>query len=338
MRIAIVDDRPLAVEAIRRIVTSVVEYRVAWVANSGEEAIVKAQADKPDLILLDMVMPGINGAETTRRLKKLSPCPILIVTASVSGNYSLVYEALNAGAVDAVPVPTLGLSGDLRGGDVLLTKIAQIQRKIKPGSSTTLRPILVAPPAIPPIIAIGASTDGPNTVGELLANLPRDLKAGILITIHIAAEFATSLAQQLSQRSPVPVRVAAESDRLSGGLALLAGKNDHLIFKADGTVGYTKHPAETPYRPNVDALFESLAANVPKPGIAVLLTGMGRDGAEGLLKLRKLGWTTFAQDEASSVVEGGMHAAAVKLGAASFVLPPAQIGKMIQTHLRVPTS
>lgn len=334
MRIAIVDDRPLAIEAVRRVIGRGPEYALAWVARNGEEAVRKAVDDPPDLILMDLVMPGVDGAEATRRIMAAAPCPILIVTATVSGNYGLVYDALGAGAVDAVNTPTLGLDGSLRGGDVLLAKIAQIAKKVKSSAGSGPHPAFRPPAArVPPLVAIGASTGGPHAITDLLAQLPASFPGAVVLVQHITADFTAGLADWVGSRAKLPVRVARPGDAPAAGTALLAGRDDHLVLTADGTLAYTPHPAETPFRPSVDVLFDSLAAHWPQPGTAVLLTGMGRDGATGLLKLRRAGWTTFAQDKASSVVFG-MPEAAAKLGAAARVLPPAEIGKAIAAQVR----
>jgi two-component system response regulator WspF len=246
----------------------------------------------------------------------------------VSGNYGLVYEALGAGAVDAVNTPTLGLDGSAQGGEALLAKIAQVARKVK----VATRPD--PPPAAgPPLVAIGASTGGPQAVAEVLAEFPATLPAAVLIVQHITPDFTAGLAEWVGQKSRFPVRLAEPGDVPRSGAALLAGRDDHLVLRPDRTLGYTPHPADTPFRPSVDVLFDSLAAHWPSPGVAVLLTGMGRDGANGLLALRRAGWTTYAQSGPTCVVNG-MPDAAVKLGAAVHVLPPVEIGKAIVGQLR----
>lgn len=331
MRIAIVDDRPLAAEAVRRVVAAAPGYAVAWVARDGAEAVQKAVADPPDLILMDLVMPGVNGAEATRRIMTTRPVPILVVTGSVSGNFGLVYEALGAGAVDAVNTPVLGPDGSLAGGDVLLAKVAQIAKKATTGSAPDQVP--AARPA-PHLVAIGSSTGGPAAVADLLAGLGPAFPGAVVLTQHIGADFTAGLAEWVQHKTRFPVRVAKSGDCPQPGVALLAGRDDHLVMTADGTLAYTPDPVDTPFRPNVDALFVSLAAHWPHPGSAAVLTGMGRDGADGLLRLRRAGWTTYAQTAGSCAVPS-MPDAAVKLGAAGHVLTPAEIGRAIAAGKRV---
>jgi two-component system response regulator WspF len=332
MRIGIVDDRALAVEAVRRVLARVPNYQVAWVARDGEEAVRRTAADRPDLILMDLVMPGVNGAEATRRIMAATPCPILIVTATVSGNFGLVYEALGAGAVDAVNTPTLGPDGATAGGDGLLAKIAQVAKKMRSAAGLSSMSIPVLRPA-PPVVAVGASTGGPQAVAELVGQLPAGFPGAVLLVQHITADFTAGLADWLASKVRLPVRVAQPGEAPAVGTVLVAGRDDHLVVTPDGKLSYTAHPADTPFRPNVDALFGSLAEHWPQPGSAALLTGMGRDGAAGLLRLRRAGWTTYAQDKGSCVVYG-MPEAAARLAAAAHVLTPAEIGRAIAAAVR----
>ena len=327
MRIGIVDDRVLATEAIRRALARVPDYRVAWVARDGEDAVRHVAADPPDLVLMDLVMPNVNGVEATRRIMKATPVPIVVVTSSTNSNYGMVFDALAAGALDAVNTPTVAPDGAVKGADALLAKVANVARRSKGLTPGPMPPVRPPAPALPLLVAIGASTGGPLAVAEVLAELAGAPVAVVLVQ-HITADFTTGLAEWVQQQSRFPVRVARAGDRPQPGVALLAGRDDHLVLRADQTFEYTPHPTDTPFRPSVDALFGSLAAHWPQPGAAALLTGMWRDGAEGLLRLRRAGWTTFAQDQATSAVYG-MPDAAVKLGAAAHVLPPHQIGRMI---------
>ena len=331
MRVAIVEDSPVALEAVRRAVAG---HQVAWVARDGVEAARLAKADPPDVILMDLVMPGLDGAAATRRIMAESPCPILVVTSTVSGNYALVYEALGAGAVDAVTTPTLGPDGTLAGGDALLAKMATLGRKARNSGEfripTTAKP--PADPLTPPLIALAASTGGPQALAAVLAEFPADFPCSVLVVQHLDAEFSPGLAEWLGAQIRLPVAVAGRDEVPRAGVVHLAGRNDHLILKPFGHLGYTPDPVETPFRPSADVLFASLAGHSP-PGAAALLTGMGRDGAAGLKQLRDAGWLTICQDEATCTVFG-MPGEAVKLNAAAYVLPPDEIGKVLLHHAR----
>lgn len=325
MRIAIVNDMPTACEALRRVVSRLPAHDVAWIATGGEEAVSRTARDRPDLILMDLIMPGIDGVEATRRIMRDFPCAILVVTASVKGAIDLVYEAMGAGAVDAVDTPVLGPDEDIRGASALVEKIHTIERLLG-GTPTTARHIPCDAAAThPPLFLIGASTGGPAAVCELLGGLSRDIRAAVVIVQHIDRAFASGLADWLADRSGLRVAVAAEGERPTAGRVLVAGTDDHLVLRIDGTLGYSAEPLTNPYRPSVDVFFKSVADHWPMAGAAALLTGMGRDGARGLAALRTLGWLTFAQDERSSVV-WSMPRAAIEAGAACHVLPPDRIG------------
>ncbi len=333
MRIAIVNDLSLAREVLRRSVLSVPGYSVAWLAEDGEQAVRQALADVPDAILMDLVMPKLDGAEATRRIMSASPCPVLVVTATVPGNYDLVLKAMSAGAIDAVQTPTPGPEGRLRGAEPLLERLRRLQAAIM-GQH---RPRIVTPAArnanLPSIVAIGASTGGPEALGVVLAALPARFPAAVLIVQHIAAEYAQALATNLAGSCALPVRVARENEELTPGVVLLAGTNDHLELGTDRRLHYTPHPQDDPYRPSVDVLFASLAARASSKGVGLLLTGMGADGAEGLSQLRRANWHTIAQDEASCVVFG-MPRAAIALRAAVEVIALEQIGHSVVSFIR----
>jgi two-component system response regulator WspF len=306
---------------------------VAWLAADGAEAVALAQSDPPDLILMDLIMPGVDGVEATRRIMAETPRPILVVTSSVSGNLGLVYDAMGLGALDAVDTPTLGPKGNLEGAAALLQKIATIEMLLGMGTPRT-GPPEVAPPSpalaegLGPIVAIGASTGGPNALAQILSDLPPDWDVPVVLIQHVDAAFAPGLARWLSERTGRPVELARPGQRPGRGQVLLAGTDDHLVIGPERRLVYVPEPRDLPYRPSVDAFFRSAAAHWPTPGVAVLLTGMQRDGASGLLALRRAGWATLAQDESTSVI-WGMPKAAVELGAASRVLPVAEIGPAV---------
>lgn len=334
MRVAIVNDLALAREVLSRLVLSVPGYAIAWTAADGAEAVRKAATDRPDVVLMDLVMPILDGAEATRRIMAQSPCPILLVTSTVCGNFAKVYEAMGHGGLDAVNTPTLGCDGKVHGGEGLLARLASLARTqpaaMRPAGCT---PAPIRPAGdVPPLVALGASTGGPEALARILEHFPADLSASVIVVQHIAAEFAPSLICWLQQRSRLPVRLAAAGDAPASAQVLVAGSNDHLVLGRDGRLTYTPDPADYPYRPSVDVFFHSLAS-WPRPGVAVLLTGMGADGACGLLRLRRAGWLTLGQDRTSCVVYG-MPQAAAEAGAVCRELPPADLAAAIICHLR----
>jgi len=335
VRIAIVNDVRAASEALRRIVVGLPGHEVAWIAADGVEAVALAKRDRPDLILMDLLMPHLDGAQATRQIMASAPCAILIVTATVSGNISLVYEAMGHGALDAVDTPALGPDGGLAGGSALARKIELLAKLLGPAVETR-RPSLVPPAttgAAPRLLAIGASTGGPKAVADLLRLLPPDDTLATVVVQHVDVAFASGLARWLGERTGHAVDVVEPGRRPVAGTVLLAGTNDHLVLTAAGALDYRPEPRDVFFRPSVDVFFESLADHWPAIGTAVLLTGMGRDGARGMLRLRSRGWHTIAQDEASSVV-WSMPKAAIDIGAASAVLPVERMPRSILDHLR----
>jgi two-component system response regulator WspF len=329
MRIAIVNDMLLAVEALRRVVTSVPGYEIAWVARNGVEAVEKCAADTPDVVLMDLIMPVMDGVEATRRIMAASPCLILVVTATVGGNAAKVFEAMGYGARDAVNTPVLGGDGRVKGGATLLAKIATLGKLLdtKPRQEPLRQPIATAQAPtrhLPPLVAIGASTGGPAALAHILSGLPARFPAAVVIIQHVDVQFAAGLADWLQAQTSLTVRLAHEGCRLEVGTVWLADTNDHMVLTPQHTLSYVADPRDYPYRPSVDVFFKSLvkdgAEHWPAKAAGVLLTGMGRDGAKGLAVLRRAGWYTIAQDQASSVVYG-MPKAAVEAGAATQILP-----------------
>jgi len=180
MRIGIVNDVRAACEALRRVVDSLPDHEIAWMAADGVEAVAMAKRDRPELILMDLIMPHLDGVQATRQIMAAAPCAILVVTATVSGNISLVYEAMGFGALDAVDTPMLGPAGEVSGAGALVEKIGMIAKIV--GSSETKRPVRAAATAAPPkLVVVGASTGGPKAVSDLLMPLPHDWNAAVLV-------------------------------------------------------------------------------------------------------------------------------------------------------------
>jgi len=337
MRIGIVNDLLLAREALRRAVASKA-HDVAWLARDGVEAVDLARADRPDLILMDLIMPGVDGVEATRRIMAQSPCPILVVTASVSGHVGRVYEAMGLGALDAVDTPEMGPLGELAGAQMLLDKIATIAKLIGRPTPVIAPTGQLPPPMVGnapswPLVVIGASAGGPAALAEVLCGLPHNRDSAVVIVQHVDQAFASGLADMLAGRCGREVDLAAPGDRPLPGKVILAATNDHLILDASRRLDYSAEPREMHYRPSVDVFFASVAKHWAEPGAAVVLTGMGRDGAAGLLALRRAGWLTIAQDEATSVVYG-MPRAAAEAQAAQLILPLTAIAGAIADRVR----
>jgi two-component system response regulator WspF len=341
MRIAIVNDVMIAVEAVRRVVIGSSGHQLAWVALDGEDAVARCAADTPDLILMDLIMPKMGGVEATRRIMATTPCAIVIVTANVDDNSSKVFEAMGAGALDAVNTPVLespaSYPDGANGAAALLAKIETIRKLIgaAPPNRSWSSPIQPAENhngSSGPLVVIGASAGGPAAVAKVLSQLPADFSAPIVVVQHVDSQFSQGLADWLDCQTPLQVRLAQGDDRPSPGVVLLAANDNHLVFESRTRLSYTRYPLESSYRPSVDVFFKSVASFWRGEVIGVVLTGMGRDGAEGLRALHEKGYYTIAQDRATSAVYG-MPKAAAELQAATEILPLEQIGPRIANLL-----
>lgn len=322
MRIAIVNDVLLAVEALRRVIVKAGVHDVAWVAQDGEEAVARCQHDRPDLILMDLFMPRMDGVEATRQIMATKPCAIIVATSKVDEHTGKVFEAMGAGALDAVSVPVMTDSGSFDGAKELLAKIETMNRLVgkKPKVNPPATPAVRRPSSAKTnLVAIGSSAGGPTALTTLLAALPADFPAAIVIIQHVDKQFTEGLTTWFATHTKLKVQVAQEGDKLQPGVVYLAGRDRHLILSSPTQIGYVSQPTDSSYCPSVDVFFKSLARNWLGRAIGVLLTGMGRDGAEGLKALREAGHYTIAQDKRTSAVYG-MPKAAAELDAAREIL------------------
>ncbi|MDB6023804.1 MAG: cheB [Verrucomicrobiales bacterium] len=333
MKIAIVNDLPMATEVLRRILTSSPKYKVVWMAKNGREAIDFCTKERPDLILMDIMMPVMDGVEATRRIMQNCPCPILVVSAH-NDDSSKVFEAMGAGALDAIPLPTLGFQPNASGPAQLLAKIDLMARDY--GQETVEKSFGSFAPADreDSLIVIGASAGGPAALAAVLKGLPANFPAPIIIVQHLSEEFTAGLVDWLNTQSVLKVRIAKEGDQPIAGEVLVAGGSNHLIFTSATKLGYTEQPSDCIHRPSIDVFLKSVAQRWSGVAIGVLLTGMGRDGAAGLKMMRNKGYLTIAQDKETSVVYG-MPKAAATMEAATEILPLDKIAPHLKKVLRV---
>ncbi|CAN5310083.1 chemotaxis response regulator protein-glutamate methylesterase [soil metagenome] len=334
MKIGIVNDMPMAVEALQRAVSLEPGFQVIWRAANGAEAVERCAIQRPDVILMDLIMPVMDGVEATRRIMAETPCAIVIVTVNVGRQTGRVFDAMGHGAVDAVDTPALG-QGDIREAAApLLRKIRNVGWLIghfNSGRPAAAQPARTAVPRhLPPLVAIGASAGGPPTLAKLLSALPANFPAAIVLVQHVDAQFAAGMATWLDQQVGRPVRLATAGELPTAGVVLLAGTDDHLHMQSDGRLHYTSEPRESLYRPSIDVFFNDVARHWKGEAAGVLLTGMGRDGAEGLKAMRERGFLTIAQDQATSAVYG-MPKAAAALNAAVEIRPLPDIAPRLAT-------
>jgi two-component system, chemotaxis family, protein-glutamate methylesterase/glutaminase len=341
IRILVVEDSLTVRRRLVDTLTADPEIEVVGEAADGESAIALCRLHRPDVITMDMMMPVMTGLCATEHIMAHQPTPILIVSASTNrGELFKIYDALAAGAVDVIEKPT-GDEADgawerrLRAAVKLVAKIKVIthprarllSRKREPGIE--LGPNLPQKPlpASPfEIVAIGASTGGPGAIAQVLRGLPPHFQTPILVVLHMNAPFGSAFTDWLDGQIDRKVVNPKSGDfvELARGQVVVAPCDRHLVVR-DGRMFLTLDRERHFCRPSVDVLFESIADDYGPTAAACLLTGMGRDGASGLLRIRQAGGTTIAQDEASSIVYG-MPREASLIGAAAHVLPATAIG------------
>lgn len=331
LRVLIVDDSPTQRLLIRTILESDPGIRVAGEAGSGEAAREQAKLLHPDLITMDINMPGMGGFEAIRHIMSETPCPIVVLTAMDTDQLGgVTFRALELGALTALPKPRGLPQTDAKARQLiaqikLMAGVKVVRRTLaarrKPASPS--RP-LRQPKKTIRLVVIGASTGGPPALQQLLSGLPPDFPVPIAAVQHIARGFVTGLAKWLSETTPIRCQVAGQDEIPHPGRLYFAPDDYHLTVKPSGLLWLSAAPPQKGLRPCVNALFESAARHLGESALGVLLTGMGEDGAAGLLAMRQAGAYTIAQDEASSVVYG-MPKAAVGLGAALETLPLDQI-------------
>ena len=322
-------------------------------AENGQRAIELCQALRPDVMTLDMQLPIMTGLSATEYIMAHCPTPILIVSASTNrGELFKTYDALAAGAVDVLEKPRGDDSDDSwdQGFRAAVRMVARIKVITHPRARLGLsaRPAhaeaRVAAPVLrplatlgaPSVIALGASTGGPSALVAVLKDIPPHLPLSILLVLHIDEPFGSAFAEWLSDQTPHQVRFARGGEPLEtrSSRALMAPPGRHLVAEG-GQLQLNDGPDRHSCRPSIDVLFESLARAAGPRCAAALLTGMGRDGASGLLSLRRAGGVTVAQDEESSIVFGMPREAAL-LGAAGHVLPLPEIGRFLANLVSPP--
>lgn len=340
IRILIADDSELTRVVLRDLLSQDPDITIAGEVSDGRSAVEQTASLKPDLVIMDVMMPIMDGLEAVAEIMATTPTPILMLSANIDPQDSRsAFAAIKCGALDVMAKP----SGVVTEAFSLIAK--QLIAKVKSLSRIrvihhyrTQRSRAVQPVKIPPagalptstkrILAIGASTGGPKAVLQLLQGLPRELTAAVLVVQHIADGFAPGFADWLDREAALPVRVASHGSELRPGTVLIAPNRVHLTVKANRVVLEDSPPLHN-CRPAVDALFHSLVKqHLAAETVAVLLTGMGTDGAAGLGALHKQGAYTIAQDEASCAVFG-MPKAAIDRGAATQVLPLENISGMV---------
>lgn len=298
---------------------------ITWVETDARAAMARCKAEPPDVLLV-LVGPSIDGVRIVQEVMAARPCAIVLLSTDLSRDVHEVYAALAAGAVDAETLPrSFGLGAKASDPKAAANEESRLVAKLRRLGSRRPSPRARRRRA-EPVLAIGASTGGPDALSRVLARLPSGLSAPVLLAQHIDEEFLPGLADYLSGRAGRRVEVAVEGALLESGKILIVRSGLQATVDAASRVRYHPPAPGNPFLPCIDTLFHSLARAADTRGVAALLTGMGADGAAGLLSLRRAGWITFAQDAESSVVFG-MPKAAADLGAATQVMPLDEIAR-----------
>jgi two-component system chemotaxis response regulator CheB len=341
IRILVVEDSVTVRKHLCAVLAADTEIKVVGEAGDGKQAIELCHTLRPDVVTMDMMLPVMSGLSATEYIMAHCPTPILIVSSSTNrGELFKTYDALAAGAVEVLEKPQ-GNDTDAAWERQFIAAVKLISRirvvthpRARLGvlgrtQTTAPGPLVLNTNERGKVVAIGASTGGPGAIVEILRALPPSFPLPLLFVLHIAEPFAAAFADWLDGQTGHRVSYARDGDSIStrAGQVIMAPPDFHLIVRG-GRARLTADQERHSCRPSVDVLFESVAAEYGTAAVACLLTGMGRDGAAGLLQIRRAGGVTIAQDEATSVVYG-MPREAVLLGAAESVLPLSDIGPVL---------
>jgi two-component system chemotaxis response regulator CheB len=342
IKVLIVDDSAIVRKILSEAVASQPDMEVVGTAPDPYVAREKILALKPDVLTLDIEMPRMDGLTFLKRLMHFHPLPTIVISSLTQSSTSAALDALRAGAVDVLAKPSVPFSvGDLRSSLASRIRAAAAARPSfsSPQQAAPQQPAAIAPMSFhsSAVLAIGASTGGTVALQDILLRLPADMP-GTVIAQHIPAGFSLAFAQRLNRLCAMEVREAVQGDTLRRGLVLIAPGDFHLMLRQTAA-GYTVELQQGPpvcfQRPSVDVMFASVAQAAGPRAVGVLLTGMGNDGAKGMLALKRAGAMTLAQDEASCVVYG-MPREAVRLGAvdkvASLTEMPSSIAAALLPH------
>jgi two-component system, chemotaxis family, protein-glutamate methylesterase/glutaminase len=332
IRVLLVDDSPSVRAVLRRFFSRTRDIRVVGEAGDGAQAVQAVIELQPHVVVMDLQMPVLDGYEATERIMAVRPTPIVVLTSRANRNQmQTAFEAMRRGALEVLPKPEDTPSWQQLADSLPETvrTVAAARAVIRSPRSRAVRAPPLAAPAELRWVAIGASTGGPAAIRELLAEMPAGAPVGFLIVQHIASGFELGFADWLNKEFPFDVRLAQDGEVLQAGAVRLAPGGSHLRLEPGGVLRLdSETPPRRGHRPSVDEMFLSCAAHCPRQVAAVLMTGMGADGVEGLLALRRAGGVTLVQDEASSAVFG-MPRVALERGAADVALPPRALARTL---------
>jgi len=336
-RVVVAEDSDVTREYLVHLLEADPALEVVGEARGGEEAVELVEAVRPDVVVMDIHMPGTDGYEATRRIMERTPTPIVMVSGQPGEFEAKAFEALRAGALDLVDKPAGPGQAEAAAQAVRLVATVKLMAEVKVVRRWARRDVTPEPTPVRPapgerirVVAVGASAGGPPIVAEILAGLPGDLPCPVLLVQHIATGFSAGLAEWLDRSTALAVKLAEAGEPARPGVVYVAPSELHLGIGANGRIELTHEAEVDGFRPSASHLMRSVARAYGAAAVGVLLTGMGRDGAAGLLELRRKGGVTIAQDKGSSVVFG-MPMEAIRLGAAEHVLPPKRIAEAIRS-------
>ncbi|TVQ57435.1 MAG: chemotaxis-specific protein-glutamate methyltransferase CheB [Spirulina sp. DLM2.Bin59] len=347
-RVLLVEDSLIAQAILKRILNASGNVEVVGVAKTGLEALSMIPRLNPDVICTDLHMPQMDGLQFTYEVMAKTPIPILVISASVQEEDTKnVFALLDAGAVDIFPKPLVQDISEYEAIQAALVRKIQVLSGVRVFTRYRKSPTAVPQPlpTLPPmsvrssgqvsrvkVVAIGASTGGPQALKTILAALPADWPTPILVVQHISFGFLQGLIDWLMLHCALPIRIAQRGELPQGGVIYFPPEQMHLEIDGRGQFAMSAGPKVDGHRPSVTAMMESVARYYRGAALGVLLTGMGRDGAEGLAAIAQAGGHTIAQNEATSVVFG-MPKEAIALNGARQILPIEQIAAAIQKQV-----
>ena len=336
IKVLIVEDSPVMLQLLKNAICSDPMLAVVGVASDGKEALEALKRLHPDIIAMDWQMPKLDGLEVTRIIMETTPTPIVIVTGSDAANDGAVsFRMIEAGALAIIQQPPGVDHADYKKATKLLTGTLKLMSEVKlvKRTASTSKERETAKPSVGKffrtasdiqVVAIGASTGGPNVLQKILSGLPKDYPVPFFIVQHIARGFTAGFVEWLQNTTKFPLHIATHGVHPLPGHAYVAPDDFHMGIERGPKIVLNHGSLENGLRPSVAYLFRSVAQHFGPNAVGVLLTGMGRDGADELKIMKEKGAVTFAQDEESSIIYG-MPGEAIKLNAATYILSPEEI-------------
>lgn len=341
IRVVLVDDSPSVRAVLRRFFAKTADIQVVGEAEDGAQALRAVLDFQPQVVVMDLQMPVMDGYSAIEQIMAVRPTPIVVLSSRANRNQmQTAFEAMRRGALEVLPKPEDTPSWQQLAESLPETVRAIAEAQAQPRAKRSraaeaearfAQASQASQPSSQELrwVAIGASTGGPAALRELMEEVPADAPVGFAVVQHIASGFELGLADWLNKELPFDVRLARDGEVLRRGMLRLAPGGSHLRLEAGGVLRLdTQSPPRRGHRPSADDLFFSCAESCPREVAGVIMTGMGADGAEGLLALRKAGGLTLAQDEASSIIFG-MPRVALERGAADIALPPRALAQSL---------